>query len=70
MFRTHMEVLALKATQADEGGLSNVNSWVSGGDFSQIAVNVGVTGKETHIYFTSRLMQLHPLSCAEDLRLE
>ncbi len=32
--------------QADEGGLSDVNSWMSRGGFSLLAVNADVTEKE------------------------
>lgn len=43
---TRVEVtIAPTATEADEGGLSDVNSWMARGAFSLLVVNVDVTEK-------------------------
>lgn len=73
---THVEVtIAPVAMGADEGGLSDVNSWMSGGGFSLLVVNVDMTEKGSIVAFPPtwccRKPALHVLSFAEnDLRLQ
>lgn len=61
--------IALKAMQADEGSLTDVNIWMfGGGDFSLLAVNVDVTEKgESHSHSTSTVIHnaahFYPLLC-------